>query len=406
MKITIEAVELKKAIKRANTIKVKGQHLPILQHIKFDALQSLTLCKTDLDSTVVITCRNARIDCPGSALIPEKWITNIVKKMAGTISIEAKAETKTWQEPIASEDHDQSDYDAECEYLFFQRIFLHYDYVTKSETVRTLILTNNNIEYTTKLEYSMSDYPVVPFETVELRDLDEKGFSQAVRQVIYSTSKDEVRYNQNCVCFEPYSDDVIRLIATDSHRLSVSHAVIPLKSERQVLIHKDALKVVLALLEPNMKIGRFVSKDRQNTFFVSSNTMIIVRELDYDFPDYKVGFPDATKHEMTLTREQIEPAILQAMTTNDSKHVVFVLNENGLLITDSHIPENQTIKASFPDVHNGSAETFSMDGNLFLDALNACDGQALVRWNDAQSAFVFVRNGQDTDVNLAMPVRL
>ncbi len=406
MKITVDAVELKKAIKRVNTIKVKGQHLPILQHIKFDALQSLTLCKTDLDSTVVITCRNARIDCPGSALIPEKWITNIVKKMTGTISIEAKAETKTWQEPIASEDHDQSDYDAESEYLFFQRIFLHYDYVTKSETVRTLILTNNNIEYTTKLEYSISDYPVIPFETVELRNLDEKAFSQAVKQVIYSASNDEVKYSQNCVCFEPYSDDLTRLIATDSHRLSVSHAIIPLKSDRQVLIHKDALKVVLSLLEPNMKIGRYASKDRQNTFFVSSNTMIIVREQDYDFPDYKVVFPDATKHEITLIREQIEPAILQAMTTNDRKYVVFVLNENGLLITDNHIPENQTIKASFPDVHNGGAETFGMDGSLFLDALNACDGQALVRWNDAQSAFVFVRNGQDTDVNLVMPVRL
>ncbi len=406
MKITIDAVELKKVIKRVNIIKVKGQHLPVLQHIKFDALQSLTLCKTDLDSTVVITSRNARIDCPGYALIPEKWITNIVKKITGTISIEAKTETKTWQEPITSEDRNTSDYDAESEYLFFQRLFLHYDYVTKSETVRTLILTNNNIEYTTRLEYSTSDYPLIPFETVELRDLDEKGFSQAVKQVIYATSKDEERYTQNCVCFEPYNDDVFRLIATDSHRLSVSHAVIPLKSDRQILIHKDALKVVIALLEPNMQIGRFVSKDRQNTFFVSGNTMIIVREQDYDFPDYKVVFPNATNHEILLNREQILPAILQTMTTTDGKHVVFVLNENGLLITDNRIPENQTIKASFPDINNGGAETFSMEGSLFLDALNACDGQAHVRWNDAQSVFVFVRNGQDTDVNLLMPVRM
>lgn len=192
------------------------------------------------------------------------------------------------------------------------------------------------------------DFPKLP-EAVgdSALSLPAEAFAATVDKVARAASRDETRPVLTGVLVSA-SGSQLRMVATDSYRLSVKETVL----EDAVAADFESNVPARALQELSRVVGELdakqisiESRDNQIVFGVD-RLMLASRVIDGQFPNYQQLLPDEFEHDVTLTREELLAVVRRISLMAQRNAPLRLKFEAGKL----------TISAQTPDVGEASEE--------------------------------------------------
>lgn len=251
------------------------------------------------------------------------------------------------------------------------------------------------------------EFPQVPAPEGEAVRVDGALFTDALRQVVPAASRDDARPILTGVQLEP-TDDGLRLVATDSYRLSLRD--LPgekiLAGEHSVLVPAKALAEVQRLLEGG-EVSVLIG-EREAAFDLEA-ARITTRLIEGEFPNYRQLLPSGYPNKLTVEREPFIEAVKRVRLVAQSREGAPVR----LLLS----PAKVELTAQAQDVgeahelvdakYEGEEMTVAFNPEFLLDGAGVVTGDELVleTLDPLKPATISNVDGGDF-LYLLMPVRV
>lgn len=370
MEIKIEKGLLSEGLNWVQSVVDRKTTMPILSNVLLEARGNvLTLSATDLEA-VVTGSMKAEVVTPGKITVPARGFYEIVKELPNQM-VQVTAQSNNWIEIKCAKSH-------------FKLVGM-----------------------------DASEFPALPKrgEGNEF-DLDVKTVLEMLSKVDFAMSNDETRHNLNGILVEAEAADgknILRFVATDGHRLSLSERVISKKLplNQGVLFPKKGVAELKRLVDGKEGDIHFWVGDKHAVINKDEKTLV-VRLIDGQFPPYVHVIPKNHKKVLSTQRS----GLLQAL-----KRVSVVTNDRSKGVKFSVSPGNLEISANNPDLGEAKEEmavqykgnTFSIGFNAayFLDCLSVLeDEQVVLQLNDEVSPCLIQSEFDRGFTHVIMPMRL
>jgi len=341
--------------------------MPILSNALLEAKgKTLTFTATDLQVGVVAKC-GADVSGSGKVLVPVKNLYDISKELQSDI-IHIKIQSNNWLE-----------------------------------------ITSGKSKFKI-MGASPDEFPAIPVAEGTECVLNSKQLLEMVENISYAMSNDETRYTLNGAYFECITANggsVLRMVATDGHRLSYSEKPVKGTFKKGVIVPKKGiweLKKILSDIEGDFKLvvgDKTISINTENVNFVC-------RLIDGQFPPYTQVIPKDGGKIISVDRKNL----IQSL-----KRISIIANEKSKGAKFSFSPGNIDISSSNPDVGEAreeltcvyKGETFDVGFNVsyFIDILNILDDEKVVLELKNDTSPCVVRSEFDKGfLAVVMPMRL
>ncbi len=245
------------------------------------------------------------------------------------------------------------------------------------------------------LALNADEFPVLPEVAVNTRLVINKAeLRDAVKQVLFAVSTDASRVILTGVLLV-YRDGVLRLVATDTHRLAVREITIieGTTGDTQAVIPARAMSELLRVIGSNDDEGTIslVLSDNQVQFRTDdetsgSGTTLISRLIEGQFPNYERVVPQGFDRKITLERElfvaALKRAAIFAREQGSANRVVIRSSEDSdgdrLIITAI----SDTLGTAMEEVEiarEGATDSVEIAFNVkyLIDVLNAIEGDGV-----------------------------
>ncbi len=262
------------------------------------------------------------------------------------------------------------------------------------------------------------DYPSLEFGGEQLVDFiyQPQYLLSALNKVRACMAKDDVRYYLNGVLFHFASENQLRLIATDGHRMGfVEKVSIDLNcdfTEHQFIVTNNAVGQLMSVLNDKLKTTEqsliaFSGKNMQATF---CDIIITTKLCDSKYPDYERVIPDVAPHLASVDRVELTSALKRMGILSNEKYkgVTFNVAPNKLTLKASNT-EREESEEELECQYEGDEYTVGFNINYLLDIMNAHDGKTIVisALDGNNSASFFNEDEDDRDSkHVLMPMRL
>jgi DNA polymerase-3 subunit beta len=339
--------------------------MPVLSGLRVSAADgSLELVGTDLELTIRVRIP-ADIDGEGSAVIPARLLSEIVRQLEGpSVSV------------VLSDD------DARIEAGRF------------ATTLRTL---------------SATEFPRLAESGGTGVRVSASSFAEALRQVVSAASKDEARPILTGVLLTA-SGGGLRLVATDSYRLAMRdlEGVSMLAEGQKVLVAAKGLAEVQRLLSSATDDIDVALGDRDVVFRVGS-TEITTRLIEGDFPNYQQLIPKDYPNRLTVARDALQAAVNRVRLVGQSRDTAPIR-----LAMSAESLELSAIAADVGEAHEtveakyeGSELTVAFNSQFLLDGIDAAATAEVVLESIDPLKPAVLRTPDTPDfLYLLMPVRI
>ncbi len=195
------------------------------------------------------------------------------------------------------------------------------------------------------------DFPVFPVvDESKLEKIDSDKLKEMIDKTAFAVSLDETRYNINGFLFE--KDDLItRMVTTDGHRLALveeqNDLGIGKQEKNSVLLPRKGMMEVRKLLDEECENGFFISITEKNASMKKDDTVINIRLLEGEFPDYKKVIPEGNDREIVVDKNQLLTSLkrVSILSSDKVKGVNFKFTSTGLILT-----------ATSPDIGDATEE--------------------------------------------------
>ena len=230
------------------------------------------------------------------------------------------------------------------------------------------------------------DFPALPhFDKLPFVDVDPKSLLDQIDRTFFAASNDETRYNLNGVFFEPQGA-VLRLVATDGHRLAVSER--PLAGDfglkKGVILPKKGLNELRKLLAEASESGQEkpvaqLGFAENSAVFRRPGITLVMRLIEGLFPDYKQVIPKPGEKVVKVGRVRfLETLRRVSLLSSDKSHAVKLELAPGLLKVLSQNPDLGEAKEEVPVDYAGEPLKIGFNSRYLTDvvaALKADDAQ-------------------------------
>jgi len=288
---------------------------------------------------------------------------------------------------------------------------------------------NNWIEITTDniffnvVGVDAKEFPEISFlEGEEFQEANKKNIKEMIEKTIFAASNDETRVNLNGVFFEKIikaGKDVIRMVATDGHRLSMIDKEIEGVGKQRILkiepLEKGLLFPKKGLLELKKMLDEgldnqnlFLLLKQNNGIFKKENMVLSIRVIDEEFPNYKQAIPEETKNKAIINRLYL---------LNSLKRISVIAEERSKAINlffDKDILEIFTINPVFGEgretiamVYEGENIKLGFNAGYLIDSISAIDGEEVViKIKDKDSPVIINPLNDDEYTCVIMPMEI
>jgi DNA polymerase-3 subunit beta len=186
------------------------------------------------------------------------------------------------------------------------------------------------------------DFPPFPEPDADTAvSLPAAAFVSTALKVAGSASRDETRPVLTGILVSA-SDRELRMVATDSYRLSVKETTLelPLSSNFEVNVPARALQE-LARIVGHDEDGQLSVSVRQNQIlFVVDRTILSSRLIDGQFPNYRQLLPESFEHELRIAGPELTDVVRR----------ISLLAQKNAPLRLAFTPGELTISAQTPDV--------------------------------------------------------
>ncbi|WP_027339685.1 DNA polymerase III subunit beta [Halonatronum saccharophilum] len=366
MKVKVNQESLYNALKKVNRAVSSKATLPILSGIALEGYENnLRFIGTDLQIGIESNIK-ADIIREGSIVLPAQFITDIIKELPkGDIIISADSSNNTAQ-----------------------------------------ILTDNS-------KFNLYSSPTDQFPLLPELDSDinlvisQKKLKKLIRKIIFATSDDSYKAILAGALLV-MGENQIEIIATDTYRL-VYHKI-SLEDERlpskKLIIPNKTLKELENLLNNSDELVHIILDDNKLSFKFSE-TNLITRTIEGDFPNYKDVIPKANEKIAIVKKEMLFNTLKRANLLKDrrKKSVDLKFNAN-LLNVEANSPgvgnyhEGITLESKVEQLK------ISFDVGYLLDCLKVIDDdEIIIRLSNPLSPALIKPKSDNNYKCVIMPIR-
>lgn len=371
MKFSISRDDFLRPLQQVAGIVEKRQTLAVLSNILVAVENdTLSMTGTDMEIELVTNTKLKAQGVSGETTIPAKKLLDICKSLPSDAELE-----------ISTEDN---------------RALL------KSGRSRFSLVT-----------LPASDFPNLDEHTgaTARLEISAEEIKNLVENTGFAMAQQDVRYYLNGMLFEIASNNSLKAVATDGHRLALSHADIAVKGEintssQAIVPRKGVLELARLFNEAENSIeitlgNNYIQAKTENIVFSS-------KLVDGKFPDYQRVIPKGGDKHVLANREELRFALNRvAILSNDKfRGVRLILNPGNLQLIANN-PEQEQAEENIPVDYQGPALEIGFNVSYLLDVMNTIrEKEVEFLLTDSNSSGVVRAKGDERSLYVVMPMRL
>lgn len=262
------------------------------------------------------------------------------------------------------------------------------------------------------------DFPNVQrFGDTKFNNIDCSILNEIIDSTIYAVSTDETRFNLTGVFFEITSlqdEKKLIMVATDGHRLALNENTIKefdLKLQKGIIIPKKGLLELKRMIEKSKTAGIAI---KDNHFIAKvDDSILAMRLIDADFPDYKGVIPKSSKRKLEINRENLLSALKRSviMLSSGKFQGIKLKFDNNKLELYANNPDIGSFQEEIEVSYSGEKIEIGFNAAYLIDALNSfSDKDIIFELEDEFNPGVIQRKKDKKDevrkLAVIMPMRL
>ena len=368
MEFRIAADELKKALHRAQGIVERKATMPILSNVLVTASKTgVTVTAFDLDIGIVSE-HPAEVQKTGAITVSAKTLFDIVSFLP-----EAQVTVKKLPNNYAELTSGAA----------------HYKIVGMAP------------EEFPKLPKDDAAHPVAISGPILL---------EMIKKTQFAISNDETRYILNGVFFEPREKGLVRMVATDGHRLALVERELAgdFKLKSGVIIPRKGLFELKRLLDEAPDAECQLGFAENSAIFKKPGLSMVMRLIDGQFPEYQRVIPKEGEKQLLVRRDKLFDALkrISLLSADKSNAVKMSLSENLLRITANN-PDLGEAKDDLEVAYRGGSLTVGFNARYLLDVLGVLEADEVsLELGDEHSPGVLHPPGDRSFTAVVMPMRV
>jgi DNA polymerase-3 subunit beta len=260
------------------------------------------------------------------------------------------------------------------------------------------------------------EFPPLPvFEDKDYVEVNSALVREMIDRTLFAASTDETRYHLNGVFLESIGSGLVRMVATDGHRLSFIDREL-IRDPKQadyfkngIIIPKKGLIELKRLLDAKSKADSFKLVVDKNSLLVQlENIALFVRLIDGDYPDYEQVIPKKSPRRFTAGRDEILASLKRAslFANEKSKGVKLSIIDGQVTVTSSN-PDLGEAKEELDVNYSGDEVEIGFNARYLVESLTVLDCEKVsLDFNDKLSAGILRPAGRDDYTYVVMPMRI
>ncbi|MCH1921123.1 DNA polymerase III subunit beta [Shewanella sp. A3A] len=366
MKFTIERDELLKPLQLVSGAVERRHNLPILSNVLVEVSgHSLKLTGTDLEVELVGSAAITGDIQEGRTTVPAKKLLDIVKSLPEHTEVNVEQQENKWL--------------LRCGRSRFSLATLPAEEYPNVES------------FAPNIEFSLSQSLL-------------KSLIEATQ---FSMANQDVRYYLNGLLFET-EGSVLRAVATDGHRLALSHRSIEAQlPENQVIVPRKGVVELSRLLDSDdQSIALAIGENAIRA--TTANAVLTSKLVDGRFPDYRRVLPKGGDKVVIASRNSLKQSLTRAsILSNEKFRGVRIQLSDSLLKINANNPEQEEAEEIVDVEYNGPALEIGFNVSYLLDVLNSLKSDDVrITLSDGNSSALIENHVEEDSMYVVMPMRL
>jgi DNA polymerase III subunit beta len=367
VKLSLSTAELLAQLQSAARVASSRSTIQALSGVKLVADESRALLLATDTEVGLLLPLSADVELPGSVVLPARLLLEVVRSLPGdAVTLELRA----------------AEQDVE---LISGAARFH---------LRTL---------------RSEDFPDLPTPAGEDRmTLPAQAFVDTAQQVSRSASRDETRPVLTGVLVSA-SEKELRMVATDSYRLSVKRALLehPLDGTIEANVPARALAELTRIVQA-AEIGSLsVGLGQNQIVFELDGVVLSSRLIDGQFPNYRQLLPESVDHELRLSTAELTEVVRRVALLAQKNAPLRLAFEEGQLTVSARTPDVGEASEALPVPFSGERFEIGFNPEFLRDGLESVESEELLLKLISPLRPGLIESPEDGEfVYLIMPIRL
>lgn len=253
------------------------------------------------------------------------------------------------------------------------------------------------------------DFPSLPSPSSETRvELPAEAFVETIARVARSASRDETRPVLTGILMSA-SGQELRMVATDSYRLSVKETALetPLQGSLDANVPARALQELVRIAQQTPSDSVAVSVGQNQVIFELGDVVLSSRLIDGQFPNYRQLLPESVEHELRLASAELTDVVRRISLLAQKNAPLRLSFGEGTLTVSAQTPDVGEASEAIPVPFHGEPFEIGFNPEFLRDGLESIDSEELVLKLISPLRPGLIESPDTGDfVYLIMPIRL
>jgi DNA polymerase-3 subunit beta len=253
------------------------------------------------------------------------------------------------------------------------------------------------------------DFPSLPSPSPQTRvALPAQAFMQTVTRVARSASRDETRPVLTGILMSA-SGQELRMVATDSYRLSVKETALesPLQGSLEANIPARALQELVRIAQQATSESIAVSVEQNQVIFELGDVVLSSRLIDGQFPNYRQLLPESVEHELRVASAELTDVVRRISLLAQKNAPLRLSFSEGTLSVSAQTPDVGEASEAIPIAFHGEPFEIGFNPEFLRDGLESIESEELVLKLISPLRPGLIESPDTGDfVYLIMPIRL
>ena len=235
-----------------------------------------------------------------------------------------------------------------------------------------------------------------------------RAFVDTVGRVARSASRDETRPHLTGVLVNA-SGSELRMVATDSYRLSVKETRLeaPVEGELEVNVPARALQELSRIATGGAGDSIAIAALQNQVVFTVDDVVLSSRLVEGRFPNYRQLLPESYEHELRLSGSELFEVTRRISLLAQKNAPLRLRFADGSLEVSAQTPDVGEARESLPVPFQGEAIEIGFNPEFLRDGLESAESQEIVLKLISPLRPGLIQSGDDGDfLYLIMPIRL
>ncbi len=341
--------------------------MPVLSGIRITAGNNggVELASTDMELSLRLSL-DAEVEREGAAVLPGRLLTDVVRSLPiGELSLEYNE-----KEQLAEITSAQADFKLNC--------------------------------------LPAEDFPRLP-EMPEAGSFEVEAapLISTINTVARAASRDETRPVLTGILAR-FSKDRVKLVATDSYRLSVMETEVEssIKEKKEVVIPRASLEELSRLFSHGEGEQITIGIVDGQIMFSLREILLTSRLIEGQFPNYQQLLPDEFKHEVLMDRDDLLDVVARVGLMAQKNAPLRLRLEPGNLVVSAQTPQVGEAQESLPLKYDGEEVEIGFNPEFLRDGIDSVGEEKVALRLISPLRPGLLKGAGDDFLYLIMPVRL